>query len=240
MNSPSDKTVSATSVDVVYVELDREKDVVAAARAMLSDIERARADRFRRESDAHAWTLAHAALRGVLALWLEREPASFTFDQGENGKPYLPGRELELNLSHAGRWALIALGRDELGVDVERLGRVAASEGVVKLAFGRAERALLDRLPPERRDRIATRLWVRKEALLKGLGTGISGGLRSLDVSAKVEPPGCLRVSAGGMAWTLADLEVDGAHLGALAAQPAAPEVRRWRWNPIERNAERR
>ena len=76
-------------------------------------------------------------------MWLGREPASFTFDEGENGKPYLPDRALEFNLSHAGRWALIALGRAELGVDVERTGRVTASEGVLEIAFGEAVHVLL-------------------------------------------------------------------------------------------------
>jgi len=236
LSDPTDpRDQGATRVEVVHVELDRADDVVARARARLTTAERARADRFRRPQDARAWTLAHAALRDVLGRRLGRAPETLVFEVGAHGKPFLSGGGLEFNLSHSGRWALIALGATPLGVDVERLGRVAASEGVVEHAFGERERALLQVVVEAERDVVATRLWVRKEALLKALGTGLSGGLQSVDVSERALEPGRIDVVAEAAPWSLVDLDVDGRHVAALAVSPDVTELGTGLWDPVSR-----
>ena len=62
----------------------------------------------------------------LLGLALERRgiPAGAEIVEGPWGKPFLKDYpEVYFNLSHAGKWALCALGDVPLGCDVERVGR---------------------------------------------------------------------------------------------------------------------
>lgn len=111
--------------------------------------ERARAAAIRRSGQRRRWTASRWALRGVLARYLECDPAGVALRFGERGKPLLeaPHRSLRFNLSHSGGRALIAVGRGrEVGVDIERIG---------------------DR--PEE----FYAAWTRREAIAKCLGAGL-------------------------------------------------------------------
>jgi phosphopantetheinyl transferase len=87
--------------------------------------ERARAAGMLRPQARRRWVAARWALRGVLARYLEREPAEIELRLGGRGKPMLAprGASLRFNLSHSGELALVAVVRNrEVGVDVQRIG----------------------------------------------------------------------------------------------------------------------
>lgn len=239
MGASSGPELRASRVDVVHVELERGDGDVARARERLTDAERARAERFRRPRDARAWTLAHGALRSLVGTLLARAPEELVFERGAHDKPYLADGALEFNLSHAGRWALIALATAPVGVDVERLGRFEASPGIARHAFGDRERARLADVSESEWDRVATRLWVRKEAILKAIGAGFAGGLTSVDVGASLDGPARIELRVDGADWAIADLPVDEAHVGAVAHRPDVTDVRAWTWDPVEERAVR-
>jgi 4'-phosphopantetheinyl transferase len=135
-----------------------------------------RAERFLRRGAARRWAASRWALRRTLAQYLDQPAAQIGFESDERGKPRLrdgDGR-LEFNLSHSAGLALIAVTAERaVGIDVEV---VAPRENPVALA----ERAL----PPEEAAAVRTadseqqlgafyKAWVRHEARLKCLGTGL-------------------------------------------------------------------
>lgn len=150
------------------------------ARGWLSDDERRRSERFRREEDARAYVARHLFLRETLARYVGCEPGELAFSTGAYGKPELcDGGGIEFNLSRSGGWALLGVARERaLGVDVERLDpQLEDAEELSRLAvrvLAPAESAELAQLEPARRTRAFLQLWARKEALLKALGTGLS------------------------------------------------------------------
>jgi 4'-phosphopantetheinyl transferase len=152
-----------------------------ALRAWLSEDERRRSERFRRERDACAFASRRVFLRRILALRAGCRPEELVFTIGEFGKPSLahPDTDLCFSASSSGGWALVAVaaGR-ELGADVERLdARLGAAEELSRLArrvLTSSEQAELERLAPRARPRAFLRAWTRKEALLKALGTGLA------------------------------------------------------------------
>jgi 4'-phosphopantetheinyl transferase len=88
--------------------------------------ERDRAAGIRRPRARRRWVASRWALRGVLGLYLEREPEEVELRFGERGKPMLrtPEESLRFNLSHSGGRALIAVCRErEVGIDIERIGK---------------------------------------------------------------------------------------------------------------------
>src|SRR5262245_47506253 len=113
-------------VHVWLAHLDQPDHSVADCRAILSDGERARADRFRFERDRTAYTVARAALKMLLSSYLGIPSAGIEFEYSAHGKPYLslPANSAEIcfNISHSHGLALLAFSIGRLvGVDVEQV-----------------------------------------------------------------------------------------------------------------------
>ena len=94
---------------------------------------------------------------------------------GEQGKPYLAGREdVFFNLSHAGRIAVCLLSGHENGCDVETERH--ADLRVAERFFAPDEARLLRGAPEEVREELFFRLWTLKESFSKTLGAGLQVG----------------------------------------------------------------
>lgn len=93
---------------------------------------------------------------------------------------------LHVSLSRYGNWCLLGASLDEniagVGLDIEN-GAAADFKGFQFVAMTANERRQLRKLPPGPRTTFQTRLWVRKEAVLKALGTGMATTPSLLDVS---------------------------------------------------------
>jgi 4'-phosphopantetheinyl transferase len=148
----------------------------SARLAQLEPHEHARAARFRFERDARRYRAAHVALREVLAQATGVAAAALRFVEGRHGKPALVARAAcRFNLSHAADLALIAVSpTHDVGVDVEMHRPVEDREALSRTCFTERERAQLAAVAPSARDAAFLRLWTRKEACLKALGTGLS------------------------------------------------------------------
>ena len=166
-------------VDVWSCSLQATPGVVASCRDWLSEDERARAGRFVRPEDQVRFALAHGGLRAVLSRYLAVEPATLRFQIGPTGKPALheqarAGDDLHFNLCHSHGRMLVAVAHgQEVGIDLEQ---VRKNVDVLKLAerfYTAAEYEWMKRQPPSDHALQFYRLWVGKEALLKGQGIGI-------------------------------------------------------------------
>jgi 4'-phosphopantetheinyl transferase len=196
-------------------------EVEARLEARLEPSERDRAARFVFPWLRTRHVVAHAALRTVAARVLQRPPAALRWATGPYGKPYLPDADLELNMSHAGDWAMIAVGhRNAVGVDLEAIRPERAGPEMVRAVTSSAERATFARLPAHAHAIAFFRLWVRKEAVIKALGTGLSRALDTIDVplGAAAPPDGVVLrpAPAPGLRWWLWDVPAPLGHLAAL------------------------
>jgi 4'-phosphopantetheinyl transferase len=191
---------------------------------VLSDSERARAQRFATATLTRRWSRARSGLRRVLAAYAGAEPEALAIEPaacvhcGElHGKPYLadpPDDSLRFNLSHSGDLAVVAVARDrEVGVDVEATRAGRRMEGIAGRWFNADEAAALEALGGAEQEALFYRLWARKEAYLKATAEGIVGSLASFD-ALRLEPPG------GADGWEFADLDVGDGYAGALALAP--------------------
>ena len=152
---------------------------------VLSSDEAERAARFVLPGLGEAWAGAHVLLREVLGRATLIPAADVQIRTGEFGKPSVDG--VEFSLSHTGSVVLIGLGDLPLGVDVEKIpeGRTA---GQVGSGFHPQETEELLDLPADARPEAFARVWVRKEALLKAIGTGLSRGISRDYVGAGTVP----------------------------------------------------
>lgn len=97
-------------------------------------------------------------------------PAVQRIAYGPQGKPYLPGGPF-FNLSHAGRYAVLAVGDAPVGIDVEQQRKDEHCAALAAVAFHPAEQAYY-----ARHASVQTffDIWTLKESYLKLLGTGLS------------------------------------------------------------------
>ena len=159
------------------------------------------------------------ALRELLGRELGRSPGALVLGAGPQGKPRLePGLGLAFNAAHTAGLAVLALLRGgEVGVDAERLPPGLDPEELSP-ALAPAEVLALLALDPPRRARAALQRFVRKEALLKALGTGLGGALDPATLPLPEPAPGwtACEVPGHGRVW-LHDLDLGPAHVGAVA-----------------------
>ncbi len=150
--------------------------------AILSEDERARAARFVRARDRRRFARCRATLREILGRILGERANSLRFRAAAIGKPELdgdPGDErlaLRFNVSHSSNLALIAVCQGhEVGVNIEQIRPISESVRIVESFFTAAELAEFTAIADDAKPMAFHRGWTRKEAVLKGFGTGISG-----------------------------------------------------------------
>jgi 4'-phosphopantetheinyl transferase len=211
-------------VRVWIIPADLPPEAAARCLAVLDDGERARAAAFLSERDRRQFAVAHGALRILAARELRETPSALRWDRGPYGKPALaaPWSGLSTGLSHSADLVAVAIAPGRaVGVDIQCL---APGPNVVALSarfYPPAEAAYVadGRDEAARADRF-TRLWCRKEAVVKAAGgrlwpnltVAVLGG----DVVGIAEPPGVHRV---------ADVPAPAGFRAAVALAGAAPFV---------------
>ncbi|MCJ0873393.1 4'-phosphopantetheinyl transferase superfamily protein [Streptomyces sp. AP-93] len=220
---------SAASTAVWLVDTD-EQDGAAARLApeVLDPAEHRRAAAFVREEDRRRYVASHVALRLLLGSWLDLAPGRVRITRapcpscgGPHGRPVSEDGPVHFSLSHSGRLALVALGPVPVGADVERLPPASAVRELAGQLHPR-EAAELEALDPAERPEAFGRVWVRKEAYLKGLGIGLARGL-ALDYVGTGDTP-----ANGVPGWSLTNVAVPPGFTAAVAvtATPSAPTSR--------------
>ena len=151
--------------------------------ACLSSEERQRADSFRRRLDRRRFIAARGWLRHLLASQLGCVPGDVPMVTGDRGKPRLACPDLFFSASRTANIALYATSwRMDVGVDIEAIRTIADVDGIVARFMTPAEQRALASLPPARRLRAFFHCWTRKEAYVKGIGTGLGLSLPDFDV----------------------------------------------------------
>lgn len=202
----------------------------AAAVGQLAADELARAERFRCQQARSAFIQTRSALRQLLGHYLDLPPLAVALSSGAQGKPQLDVGmgELQFNVSHSGRLALIALSRTAVGVDLEwqqadldwrELAPVCCHPDELAELQGATE--------AEGRARLL-RLWTAKEAYLKGRGEGLSLPLTAVRLTAGSEgwQPQMEAPWDDGQGWWLQALRLPAGYCGCIATPFPSPLIR--------------
>ncbi|HEU5218016.1 MAG TPA: 4'-phosphopantetheinyl transferase superfamily protein [Gemmatimonadales bacterium] len=228
--------LAGDEIHVWRIPLDPPAPEAARLIERLSEDERARAGRFHFDVDRNRFVAAHAALRLLLARYLDAEAYRSPFHLGPNGKPALgPGTSLRFNLAHSRDLGLVALatGR-EVGVDLEAVDERVEIDDLAQRFFSPEECRGLERVPRARRLEAFFHVWSQKEAYLKARGDGVVFGLDHFDVAPDPgKPAGLLadrREPRARGQWTLLSLHPGLGFRGAVAVEGAEPRVRRFGW----------
>ncbi|TDK26876.1 4'-phosphopantetheinyl transferase superfamily protein [Arthrobacter crusticola] len=190
--------------DGVFLTARRLSEVDPALAVLLDDAELRRAAAFRAPAPRQRFLAGRILLRQHASRLAQVPPERLRADyrcsacslaDGVHGQPRytLPASAsapaLRMSLSRSGDWCLTAGSADMrlsgLGVDIEA-GPLPAPDGFEEVALAPGERRLLRRMTGAQRTTATTRIWVRKEAVLKALGIGMDLDPSLVDASASV------------------------------------------------------
>ncbi len=209
---------------IARLDLDDDEALDGEPTIDLSADEMRRAARFKFARDRDCYVRAHAVLRRLLGRYLGVAPSEVRIVQSSTGKPGLvDDSALTFNLSHTRTFALFGFSRQGLiGVDVEH---VRSSVDILSLAerfFTASESALITNANAHDRLRYFFTAWVRKEAVVKAVGRGLSIPLSAVDVAPG--DPATLRSARldedPPSDWEVIDLPAPVEHLAATDIRP--------------------
>lgn len=183
--------------------------------SVLSDSEAKRAAGFARGEHRDRYVVAHVMLRVLLAAYMGWDPMRLPLYREAcpmcgrlHGRPAVASApRLHFSLAHCSSFALAAFAVEPVGVDVSPLPGEAVFQDFLR-CLDEVERDEFAARPQEERRAGLARAWVRKEARLKAIGTGLA-----VDPAALYEGVG--PESGPGVV----DLEVPQGHAAALAFQ---------------------
>jgi 4'-phosphopantetheinyl transferase len=168
----------SAGIDVEIHLIDLRSDDLFS-RAELSESETLRAGRFSTPLLERRFVASRVALRRLLCRHeCASDPRSVALVVGPHGKPRLacgaPAPDIRFNLARSGETALIALTRGiDVGIDLESSNRAFRDPGFPDTILNPDEKVLLATLTDVERAHAVGRCWVRKEAVLKALGSGL-------------------------------------------------------------------
>ena len=158
----------------VYITTISEADFDGAIKC-LSEYRRAKAKRKNGEGSLTAGLLLDYALRKHG--FYERD---MEYGENEHGKPFFKNCPIKFSLSHSGKYAVCVVSDTECGIDAEKY---ADTKNVLKIAERYFATDEYEYIKSSGDTKTAFfKLWTRKESLLKAIGTGISGGLKTYTV----------------------------------------------------------
>ncbi len=161
--------------------------------------------RYKNDSDRKSRLLARLMLLETLKQY-GKEGLITTWDLGKYKKPFIQGW-MEFNISHSGNLVLFAYSEQELGIDIEQKKELNYQDIMACLHSKEQELIVSSDNPSE----TFYDVWVRKEALMKALGIGITSGDRYCAIDDVYD-------SQTGK-WTLHPIEIDGDYASCICVK---------------------
>jgi len=170
-NPPDDLSLSTGQIDIWLFCLDRSP----CETSWLDQGEKCRLSGISNQASHQRYCASHTALRGTLSRYLELAPSEIKLTTTAGGKPLLQDASpaLHFNLSHSGNFALVAVCKGDIGVDVEPKRIIRDIPRVAKRVLSQHD---LDALEKNHwnTDTFLS-LWTKMEARQKCFGEGIFG-----------------------------------------------------------------
>ena len=228
MDAHDAEAASPRVVEIWRLDCGEHRDATAHRfESVLSAPERTRLrsmcnPRARRQFATGRWLLRH-----ILARRLDCAASAVELTFGAHGRPSLATGEFDFNLSHAGSFVVLAVSAARVGIDIESTGRAVSWRSIARRFFSAAETAAIEACAAEEQRAAFFRTWVRKEAFVKALGTGVATGFDRFEVSTGAQPA-LLDANVDGIdacAWSIRDFEPGPGHVGAVAVRATRSQL---------------
>ncbi|HUI73036.1 MAG TPA: 4'-phosphopantetheinyl transferase superfamily protein, partial [Spirochaetia bacterium] len=188
--------LSAGQVHLWLVSTNRSEVSAKRLQSVLSSSELESCFRLTRSSYRCRCIAVRAALRAILGSYLRVPPSALAIAASPSGKPYLDNQvhdrhPLHFSISYSADFAVIAVGRGlQVGIDVERIRSMRSSAEILSNFFSKAEEAWVRSHQDDEKAEAFIRVWTRREAASKAVGSGLMASFLNFSVPAMPHSPG--------------------------------------------------
>lgn len=196
----------------------------------LSQDEKERVSNYKFIKDRERSILTFYIRRKILSEYTSRSPEELSFKKNYSGKPYLDLPEYEhikFNYSHSGDFIIYAITKDsEIGVDIEFVKEIPDMNALVENYFSSEEINVFKSMN-NRNDQINFfyKVWTRKEALVKSLGTGLNDEISQINlITDKSDFNKTQKFFYQEKHWILSGLSVPENYIASLAYDSTEPK----------------
>jgi 4'-phosphopantetheinyl transferase len=176
-----EKEYSLNTNDIIIysIYLPNFLDLKSNLAKFLNSTELNRAARFHKEIDRNRFIISRSILKFVIATYTKLEVKNIYFDSHFNKKPYLASHPwLCFNISHSEDFAVIAISRNKVGIDIEYISEDFNFTNLLSDVF--VDNEILAVQNAVNKKYAFYTLWTRKEAFVKALGKGIDEDFKNI------------------------------------------------------------
>lgn len=166
-------------IKLFKIKLSNFQELASSLIEFLSPFEKDKANRYHFYNDKNRFIICRALLKFLLAEQTGLEVDKVLIENHCNQKPYLRSHpSVFFNLTHAGDYAIIALAKGSIGVDIEYVNKDFDYHEVVSSIFNMSEKDEVNN--SKNGQHSFYKLWTRKEAFVKATGKGIGDFFSSI------------------------------------------------------------
>lgn len=192
-NSQNSLPIKRNEIHLWQVNPDNitQVELLEKYKALLSDDETKKQQRYKFEHDRHDALITRAFIRDLLSYYADVDPSDWRFDKGEKDKPEIinPPLPLRFNLSHTKGLIICAVTlKDDIGCDVEDTTRSNDVLAIADRFFSASETQELFSLPIEQQRPRFFDYWTLKEAYIKAWGLGLAIPLKDFSFHINDKP----------------------------------------------------
>ena len=178
--------INQSEVHLWRIDLDQPSGRLQDCTSILSKGELVRAEKFAQPLHRGRFIFGHAAIRRILAKYLDCAPERLLFETGKYGKPGIGSDnslDIQFNYSHSQDLGVLAVTKGlPVGVDVEYIRPINDALQLAERFFTRAEVDLLRSVPENQFLKSFYTLWTCKEAFIKSVGMGMAYSLNAVEI----------------------------------------------------------
>ncbi len=141
--------------------------------------------KFKQKIHGDRYLICRSNLRKILSTYLYTKPEKIKISYTKKGKPYISQNKnnptIHFNLSHTNNQIIYAISKNIVGIDIENIHKQTNYEQLAKRFFCASEYETINQAKQEEKAKIFYSFWTGKEAYLKAIGEGISGGLNTIE-----------------------------------------------------------
>lgn len=155
----------------------------------LSEQEKSQAGKFVNNELKDRYVLSHGLLRHLLSSYVNTMPENIYYLFNKFGKPFLRDDHcrLQFNMSHSKDCVVYVIALDnQVGIDIEWKNRDINVDEIADSVFTTSEQAIYQKLDKEEKFQIFYKIWVKKEAIVKAIGQGLSHPIKEMEIMDSV------------------------------------------------------
>jgi 4'-phosphopantetheinyl transferase len=213
-------TLEANAIIVYSIYLPNFTNIKSDLGSYLDKAESERAARFHKERDRDSFLITRSLLKIILASYTKLVVTAIHLDYQVNKKPYLSSHPwLHFNVSHSEDYAVIAISREKVGIDIE-FKSDDFDHGIISSDIFENKELTFIKNASNKSNAFYT-LWTRKEALVKALGKGIDENFKyipCLEGQYNLESD----LVKNSENWQLSSFEITDNYAGALAYESSS------------------